>query len=461
MKIELTQLQRQAVELPDKLVTVHAVAGSGKTRVLLARYMWMLDHDVVPSSVAIITFTRRAARVLSDRIAELGLPHPAFVGTLHSLAYRILIRWMNPDLVVFEEKEPTPTDGWGRDWLRYGDEVINRAMEVILENRDAQEGIRHFLWDEAQDTSLLDVDFVVDSFEPETIFAVGDENQEIYGFAGRKSRLFLHMMQEGAASIRLVMDFRNDETIASLAQELIHQPIEAVSEKTGLIWIGGGSIQDTISVIHSTHPDWSIGILTPTRKQAMKISKEYNIPYKHSKPPRWAQIMYAWAQVRKLITLPPANPCLTIIAQHYLNLIDGQDEVYRATMTDDVYRVASIVHQVLHIPAEDTQLPAGIDTPDGFINWYIDREWTDSTLDEDNGKIIVTTMHASKGEEWDAVILPDLKGPTWIINDVERAKVWYVAITRARHEVGFIRGAEMDPVLKYVLGKRIEEVNND
>jgi len=414
----------------------------------------MLDHDVVPSSVAIITFTRRAARVLSDRIAELGLPHPAFVGTLHSLAYRILIRWMNPDLVVFEEKEPTPTTGWGRDWLRYGDEVIQSAMDLILRNPDAKEGIQHFLWDEAQDTSLLDVDFVAHSFKPETIFAVGDENQEIYGFADRKAILFRYMKQMNAASIRLVMDFRNDQKIASLAESLIHRPVSPVSGEPGIVWNWQADINSAMAKVQLDHPDWSIGVLTSTRRQAQRISRENNLPYKRSNPPRFSQILYAWARLRKLITLPPANACLAMAAQRYLNLIDGQDKVYKATMTDDVYQVASIVHQGLRVPAGYTKLPAGIYNPDRYIRWYIDREWTDDASTEDKGKTVVTTMHASKGEEWDAVILADTRGPSWITDEDERTKVWYVAITRARHEVVLVEGEDMDPILKNVLEKQ-------
>ena len=62
--------QREAVYDDGRNVLVVAGAGSGKTRTLVARYLRLLDDGIPPRRIAAITFTKKAAREMRNRVRE-------------------------------------------------------------------------------------------------------------------------------------------------------------------------------------------------------------------------------------------------------------------------------------------------------------------------------------------------------------------------------------------------------
>ncbi|MCI5158722.1 MAG: ATP-dependent helicase, partial [Candidatus Electrothrix sp. AUS1_2] len=90
----LNEAQRAAVTHGDGPVLVIAGAGSGKTMTLVHRTAWLLDRGVSPDSVLLLTFTRRAAREMLDRAANLSGRSCAGImgGTFHSVASLLLRR---------------------------------------------------------------------------------------------------------------------------------------------------------------------------------------------------------------------------------------------------------------------------------------------------------------------------------------------------------------------------------
>src|SRR5215467_5568968 len=61
--------RRVAVD-PSKNVVLEASAGTGKTRVLVERYVNLLLAGVDPDNILAITFTRKAATEMRQRIVE-------------------------------------------------------------------------------------------------------------------------------------------------------------------------------------------------------------------------------------------------------------------------------------------------------------------------------------------------------------------------------------------------------
>ena len=85
--------QLQAVTLPPVHGLILAGAGSGKTRVLTTRIAWLMSTGQVgPHGILAVTFTNKAAKEMTTRLAAL-VPintHGMWIGTFHGLCNRLL-----------------------------------------------------------------------------------------------------------------------------------------------------------------------------------------------------------------------------------------------------------------------------------------------------------------------------------------------------------------------------------
>ena len=131
----LTPSQDRAVHCIDKNIAVSAGAGSGKTRVLVRRFLYLLElgirqpsDTVRPRDILAVTFTRKAAAEMRGRIREgieaalaegkdrayweqqlKGLDQ-AQIGTIHSFCSCLLRTnpvecGLDPDFTVMEETD--------------------------------------------------------------------------------------------------------------------------------------------------------------------------------------------------------------------------------------------------------------------------------------------------------------------------------------------------------------------
>ena len=89
----LNSEQRQAVSCVDGPVLIVAGAGSGKTRVLTSRIAYILDQGGEPERILALTFTKKAATEMKERIALMVGERKARklkMGTFHSVFIRFL-----------------------------------------------------------------------------------------------------------------------------------------------------------------------------------------------------------------------------------------------------------------------------------------------------------------------------------------------------------------------------------
>jgi DNA helicase-2/ATP-dependent DNA helicase PcrA len=99
----LNDAQRAAVTAPLGPVLVLAGAGSGKTRVLTHRIVWVIQTEgASPQSILAVTFTNKAAGEMRGRVEQLlNMPGGAlWIGTFHGIAHRLLrMHWREANLV--------------------------------------------------------------------------------------------------------------------------------------------------------------------------------------------------------------------------------------------------------------------------------------------------------------------------------------------------------------------------
>ncbi|MFC1645883.1 ATP-dependent helicase [Candidatus Omnitrophota bacterium] len=93
-KDNLNPSQCEVVETIDGPLLVVAGAGTGKTRVIEYRVLNLILEGVKPSSILLLTFTRKAAREMIDRASGHNkLCQQVEGGTFHSFAYSIIKRY--------------------------------------------------------------------------------------------------------------------------------------------------------------------------------------------------------------------------------------------------------------------------------------------------------------------------------------------------------------------------------
>lgn len=86
----LNEEQLKAVKYLDGPCLVMAGAGSGKTKVLTSRIVYMIENGIWPSNILAITFTNKAAKEMRERVSNIVGETKAFIGTFHSFGVKVI-----------------------------------------------------------------------------------------------------------------------------------------------------------------------------------------------------------------------------------------------------------------------------------------------------------------------------------------------------------------------------------
>ena len=278
--------QRAAATAPPGPLLCVAPAGSGKTTTLVARIAWLIAAGHAPAStIAAITFNKRAAEELDERLAAALAPLAAEPGavtvrTFHALGLEILrdagepieladrmalLRHVAPDVGpdgwrrldtalsklkldlgltaedVGRDPEPGPV---ARAFLMYEtelaasgsldfDDLVARSLRRLEADPALRERWRErcgdLLVDEAQDLDRAQLRLALLLAAPANrIFLVGDDDQSIYGWRLADVRRVL-ALADGLAGLRridLEVNYRCPPAVVERAVRLVEHNVE-------------------------------------------------------------------------------------------------------------------------------------------------------------------------------------------------------------------------------------------
>jgi superfamily I DNA/RNA helicase len=151
---DLNKRQRQAVEHPDGRLLIVAGPGTGKTRTLTMRIAHLIIRkDVSPDNILAVTFTRKAAREMQQRLRTTleDTPKMPLVATFHSLCFKILndLKKEQTEFIVDEDERKVlireaikQTQNHGIAVSQKPQKILNRiiaAKQQILSPEDLTE----------------------------------------------------------------------------------------------------------------------------------------------------------------------------------------------------------------------------------------------------------------------------------------------------------------------------------
>ena len=455
-------------------VLVLAGPGSGKTRVLVHRIAYLIRAKREnPRSILALAYNRHAAVEIRRRLMELigDDARGVTVLTCHALAMRLVG-------VSFQERERRPLDD---EAFR---EVLRQAVALLrgegLEPEEADDqrerllrGFRWILVDEYQDIgaeqyelmSALAGRTLEDEDRKLTLFAVGDDDQNIYAFNGASVEFIRRFETDyGPRPSHLVDNYRSTGHVIAAANALIKTARERL--KTGH--------PIRIDRARSKNPpggDWET--LDPVARGRVQILPAMRDPI--------SQAQVAMTELQRLAALVPNwdwSTCAVIAREwkyldpvrafcevsgipaqmanegipsfwhlretrEFVEWLRGRDVrlVDGAALEDWVDTLprgiwTELLRQALEEHALET---GGAEVPvDHFIEWL--AEWGRDVRRRQRG-LLLSTAHRAKGLEFDHIVVLD---GGW--GRVDRGedpdaprRLYYVAMTRARQTLALVR----------------------
>ena len=466
--------------------------GTGKTTTLLKIVESSLKRGVAPEKIAYLAFTRKAAYEAQERaMVQFGFDESRFpyFRTLHSLAfkqlglqrdevmtnthYRSLGKALGVEFKGIYDEDLGIHTGYGlgdkcsrieslaRVGMRSVEQQYNysnvddltlhavKQYDSALRVYKKENGLLDFtdmlerynsplpvdicIFDEAQDLSSLQYKMAISlSSEAQEVYIAGDDDQAIFGWAGADVNKFLSL--KGDRHI-LPQSYRIPRSVHNIASDIVKRIkkryMKPWSPKTEVGMVE--HLADEQQIDFSDQKTWlcmsrSKYLLNRFQKVARQQGYGYLYNGQHSLESDETRAITSWEKVRKGkgITLFEAKNMIQFFGSNI------------KLKNKDVYNLSDF-----GLPEEARnydwmRMLRGI-APD-------EREYLRSCLRNgekfsDKPRIVISTIHQSKGGEADNVALAtDMGRLSWENSHTdEENRVWYVAVTRAKENLYIMR----------------------
>lgn len=449
-------------------VLVLAGPGSGKTRVLVHRIAYLLRvRREDPQRILVLTYNRHAAAEIRARLRHLVGEAASFVtvSTCHALAMRLVG-------ASFTGTEERDFDGILRDAVALiNGEGLSRA-EAEAQREALIQGYRWILVDEYQDIGPEEYSLIAavagrsldDPDQRLSLFAVGDDDQNIYAFTGASISFIRRFEEDYRAKPKfLTENYRSTRYIIDAANQVIEpardrmkagHPI-TVDQLRGLSPGGGdmaaldpvgrGRVQfldvaadeaaqamaavDELVRLSHLDPDFSwkrVAIISrdwrrlePVRAYAEKLGLPVEMA--NEKLPN----VWRMREMQTLVAGLRKRPKAMLTIQDMLDVLNQQKPSRWVDLIAD-----GIADLARELGAKTMPVP-------DVVEWL--AEWSRDLREEQRG-LLLLTAHRSKGLEFDHVII--LNGGWAALSQGEDGeaprRLFYVAMTRARRTLAVV-----------------------
>ncbi|MBP3746306.1 MAG: ATP-dependent helicase, partial [Ruminococcus sp.] len=395
--------------------------GSGKTRVLVHKLAsLLLLEDVKHEQLLMLTFSRAAAIEFKQRLRELIGNAANFIEikTFHSYCFDLLGKIGN----INESKN-----------------VVKDAVQLLCgDDIDAGRTTKSVLViDEAQDMDFYEYQLVyvlMSRNEDMRVIAVGDDDQNIYQFRGSDSKYLRSFITEhDAKQYSLIDNYRSCRSIVSFANQFVKtisermktEDIAAVKESEGQVKLikHSGADMETALVedVLSVNAKGTTCILTNTNREALLVLgvlKQKNIPAKLIQSIDGFD-MYDIAEIRyflKMLNIENSSPVIS--NEQWNNAVEALQNRYQGSSC------MPVIMNILTTFEETNEKKYRTD-----LEMFLHESKIEDFYTNDKGVITISTMHKSKGREFDNVYM--LLSNVSMDTDEEKRKL-YVAMTRAK-----------------------------
>lgn len=408
----------------SRFIVVPAGPGSGKTYVLVRKLASLiLLEDVKSEQLLMLTFSRAAATEFKKRLKALigNAAEYVEIKTFHSYSFDIL----------------------GRKGTVEGSEhIVADAVVEIRSGRVERSRITKSILviDEAQDLGEQEFALVKELIrcnEDMRVIAVGDDDQNIYEFRGSDSGNMKSLITDYGASVYDMMEnFRSSEAVVSISNNYVKgmsnrlksAPIICRRSDRGCVrLIHHASLdyeQAIVNEILSGAPGGTVCVLTATNDDALVISALLNKSGRRARLIRSNDGFY-------LRDLAEFRFFLDTIREFDAACLDNDTWTKSAEMVVEHFRGSECLEMFRNcLEAFNEECPGRKYISD-FENFLLESRLEDFSKSR-SSEIIVSTIHKSKGCEYDNVYI-SLKG-LGDITDRERRMI-YVGMTRAKNNL--------------------------
>ena len=421
----LTQTQSAIInDNESRFIVVPAGPGSGKTYVLVRKLASLiLLEDVKSEQLLMLTFSRAAAVEFKKRLRDLigNAAEYVEIKTFHSYSFDILGR-----------KGSVDDSG----------HIVADAVEGILRGRVERSRITKSILviDEAQDLGVQEFELVKELIrlnDDMRVIAVGDDDQNIYEFRGSDSGNMKSLITDYGASVYDMMEnFRSSEAVVSISNNYVKgmsnrlksAPIICRRSDRGCVrLIHHASLdyeQAIVNEILSGTPGGTVCVLTATNDDALVISALLNKSGRRARLIRSNDGFY-------LRDLAELRFFLDTIRGYDAACLDNDTWTKSAEVVVEHFRGSECLEMFGNcLEAFNEECPGRKYISD-FENFLLESRLEDFSKSR-SSEIIVSTIHKSKGCEYDNVYI-SLKG-LGDITDRERRMI-YVGMTRAKNNL--------------------------